>query len=147
VNLVVNHGARRGVEDLARGLYANRATLPPGRLTIKHYAPNEHLVRQQNLNTRQEQVLHAKNYVLTRHDGSCVVMTGSYNLDGQSHYRSNENLMVFEAPDTKFRRVLFDDIHEASDSEVSHYPAPRTEGPLSLGCPTPVQPGTDTHRT
>lgn len=122
VNILVNHSARREVEDLARGLYGHSATLPPGQLTIKSYAPNEHLVRQQNLNARQEQVLHAKNYVLTRHDGSCVVMTGSYNLDGQSHYRSNENLMMFEAPDTTFRRVLFDDIHVASDSEVSHYP-------------------------
>ena len=66
-------------------------------------------------------MLHAKNYLLTRSDGSCIVMTGSYNLDGQSHYRSNENLMVFETSDPTLRRALFDDIYQGSDGEASHY--------------------------
>jgi hypothetical protein len=147
VNLLVDHSSRMWVEYLARRLYADRQSMPPGRLTIRHYAPNEHLVRQQSLSTRQRQVLHAKNYVLTRHDGSCVVMTGSYNLDGQSHYRSNENLMVFEAPDTQFRRLLFDELHEASDSPVSRYPAPREHSSLSAGCWTRLRPGRGMRRT
>jgi phosphatidylserine/phosphatidylglycerophosphate/cardiolipin synthase-like enzyme len=134
VNLLVNHGCRMWVEYRARRLYADRAAMPPGRLTIRHYAPNEHLVRQQNLNAGKEHILHAKNYVLTRRDGSCVVMTGSYNLDGQSHYRSNENLMVFEAPDAGLRRALFDDLHGGSDSKVSRYPAPRPHAHGSTGC-------------
>lgn len=50
-------------------------------------------------------------------------MTGSYNLDGQSHYRSNENLMVFETTDATLRKALFDDLYEGSDSPVSRYPA------------------------
>lgn len=74
------------------------------------------------INLRSEAVLHAKNYLLTRSDGSCIAMTGSYNLDGQSHYRSNENLMVFETRDPTLRRALFDDIYQGSDGEASHYP-------------------------
>lgn len=123
VNILIDRSARSWIEYAARRLYASRAVAPLGQLTIRHYAPNEQLARQQNINTRHEHVLHAKNYVLTRNDGSCVVMTGSYNLDGQSHYRSNENLMVFETTDATLRKALFDDLYEGSDSPVSRYPA------------------------
>jgi hypothetical protein len=124
LNLLIDRSARIWIEYAAQRFYARHAAEPLGRLTIRHYAPNEQLALQQNINTRHKPVLHAKNYVLTRNDGSCVVMTGSYNLDGQSHYRSNENLMLFETTDADLRKALFDELSEGSDSPVSRYPAP-----------------------
>jgi hypothetical protein len=124
VNILIHRSARIWIEYAAQRFYARHAAEPLGRLTIRHYAPNEQLALQQNINTRHKPVLHAKNYVLTRNDGSCVVMTGSYNLDGQSHYRSNENLMLFETTDADLRKALFDELYEGSDSPVSRYPAP-----------------------
>lgn len=121
VNVLVDRSARTWVEYAARRFYADRADRSLGRLTVKHYAPNEQLARRLNINLQHEQVLHAKNYVLTRRDGSCVVMTGSYNLDGQSHFRSNENLMLFETADANLRKTLFDDLYEGSDSAVGLY--------------------------
>jgi len=129
VNILVDRANRFLTEQLARHCLAGLATRAPGRLTIRHYAPNEQLVRQQQLNTRRDPVLHAKNYVLTRSNGSCIVMSGSYNLDGQSHYRSNENLMIFETTDAKFREALFSDLYAGSDSPVSRFPASGAEGP------------------
>lgn len=126
VNILIDHSSKACIEFAARVFYASHSSMRLGRLTVRLYAPNEQLARQQNLNTRHKQVLHAKNYVLTRNNGSCVVMTGSYNLDGQSHYRSNENLMVFETADTEFRKALFDELYEGCDSPVSYYPASST---------------------
>jgi hypothetical protein len=124
VNILIDRSSKSLINYAARRFYACHADEPRGQLTIRQYAPNEQLTRQQNLSTRDKHVLHAKNYVLTRKDdGSCVVMTGSYNLDGQSHYRSNENLMVFETRDTGLRKALFDELYEGSDSPVSHWPA------------------------
>ncbi len=125
VNLLVDRSSRGLVDFAARRLYAGKANPPAGHLTVKHYAPGEPLAHELQINLRSEAVLHAKNYVLTRSDGSCIVMTGSYNLDGQSHYRSNENLMVFETRDPTLRRALFDDIYQGSDGEASHYPPKR----------------------
>lgn len=142
VNILVDRSNRIWAEQLARRFLASQAVMPPGRLTIRHYAPNEHLVQQQNLNARHDHVLHAKNYVLTRNDGSCIVMTGTYNLDGQSHYRSNENLMLFETTDTKFRHALFDELYAGSDSPVSHYPAPGTRA-ASFPRAAALPPGTE----
>lgn len=115
VNILINKKKRALVERRARCLYANSTTMPPGQLTVREYAPNEHLMQQQSLGARQMQGLHAKNYVLTRNNGSYVVMTGTYNLDGQSHYRSTENLMMIETKDTALRKALFDELHEGSE--------------------------------
>ena len=122
VNILVDRSARRWVEYAAKRFYANCRVESPGRLTIKHFAPSESLAQRLNINTRQEPVLHAKNYVLTRANGSCVVMTGSYNLDGQSHYRSNENLMIFETLDASLRKSLFDELYQENESPTSVYP-------------------------
>ncbi len=121
VNILVDRSSRGLVDFAARRLYGDKAKPPAGHLTVKHYAPGEPLAHELQINLRSETVLHAKNYLLTRSDGSCIVMTGSYNLDGQSHYRSNENLMVFETSDPTLRRALFDDIYQGSDGEASHY--------------------------
>ncbi len=125
VNILVDRSSRGLVDFAARRLYGDKAKPPAGHLTVKHYAPGESLAHELQINLRSETVLHAKNYLLTRSDGSCIVMTGSYNLDGQSHYRSNENLMVFETSDPTLRRALFDDIYQGSDGEASHYPPKR----------------------
>lgn len=122
VNILIDQWNRALVERRARSLYANSAAMPLGQLTIREYAPNENLKQQQNLGVRDRQGLHAKNYVLTRKNGSFVVMTGCYNLDGQSHYRSNENLMLIETRDTALRKALFDELYEGSDGPMSHFP-------------------------
>ncbi|GKT01295.1 hypothetical protein AVKW3434_17920 [Acidovorax sp. SUPP3434] len=123
VNVLVDHSSRSWVEYAARHFYAEKTAKSRGSLTVRHYEPSARLAREHHLDTEHEQVLHAKNYVLTRNDGSYVLMTGSYNLDGQSHYRSNENLMVFESTDADLRKSLFDDLYYGSNSTISHYPA------------------------
>ncbi|GKS86025.1 hypothetical protein AVMA1855_17755 [Acidovorax sp. SUPP1855] len=123
VNVLVDPSSRSWVEYAARHFYAEKTAKLRGLLTVRHYEPNARLAREHHLDTEHEQVLHAKNYVLTRNDGSYVLMTGSYNLDGQSHYRSNENLMVFESTDADLRKSLFDDLYDGSNSTISHYPA------------------------
>ncbi|SFD98768.1 PLD-like domain-containing protein [Paracidovorax konjaci] len=121
VNILVDVSSRK-IADLAATQLYRRTTNPPvGTLTIKHYAPEPQWAQTLRINMDSELVLHAKNYLLTRADGTCVVMTGSYNLDGQSHYRSNENLMVFETRDDRLCRALFEDIRQGSNSKESIY--------------------------
>ncbi|GKT01297.1 hypothetical protein AVKW3434_17930 [Acidovorax sp. SUPP3434] len=64
---------------------------------------------------------HAKNYILERRDGSSIVMTGSYNLDGQSHYRPNENLMLFETRGHAVKEALFGDLYDGCTSPISTF--------------------------
>ncbi len=88
-------------------------------------------MQHQKLGNRQRQGIHAKNHLLTRNNGSHVFMTGSYNLDGQSGCRSNENLMMFETADTTLRKALFDELHEGSDGLPVVHPAPEMRNATS----------------
>lgn len=117
VKLLVDLGFRPMLERRAKWFYAGGGSKLMGRLFVKHYQPNEALVERYHLNTSDQGVLHAKNYILTRQgQNHHVVMTGSYNLDGQSHYRSGENMMLLHTDDATFRNVLFDDFYDHSDS-------------------------------
>ncbi|GKS91867.1 phospholipase D-like domain-containing protein [Acidovorax sp. SUPP2539] len=123
VNVLINEDNRAALERAARKFFAHPASSPVGTLNLRHFAPSETLATAQHFNTAEQAVGHAKNYILERQDGSSIVMTGSYNLDGQSHYRSNENLMLFETRGHAVKNALFDDLYNGCDSPISTFSA------------------------
>ncbi|RDH46169.1 phospholipase D-like domain-containing protein [Zooshikella ganghwensis] len=52
---------------------------------------------------------HAKTYILERSDKD-IIITGSYNLDDQSIYRSSESVLLIEVQDPLLRQRLFDNL-------------------------------------
>ncbi|RDH45155.1 phospholipase D-like domain-containing protein [Zooshikella ganghwensis] len=52
---------------------------------------------------------HAKTYILERSDKD-IIITGSYNLDDQSIYRSSESVLLIEAQDPLLKQRLFDNL-------------------------------------
>lgn len=123
VNVLINEDNRTALERAARKFFAHPASSSVGTLNLRHFAPSETLAAAQNFNTAEQAVGHAKNYILERQDGSSIVMTGSYNLDGQSHYRSNENLMLFETQGHAVKEALFDDLYNGCTSPISTFSA------------------------
>lgn len=61
-------------------------------------------------------VPHGKTYILMRTDGSQLITTGTYNLNGHSHWRSQENLMLIQTEGNELTQSLFDELWESANA-------------------------------
>lgn len=122
VNILINAGGKKSLEIKAEKFFSQKKSNETGKLTIKPFSPNEKFSEDQKLNNKKEPVGHGKTYILVKQNGARVIMTGTYNLDGQSHYRSNENVMVTTTYDDELSKILFDDIYEGSSGDITSYP-------------------------
>lgn len=123
VNIIIDRPSMARLEQDARRFYANSNGDQVGRLNIRYFSPTPQFARAHGLNETLPPVAHSKTYLVERANGSNVVMTGTYNLDGQSHYRSNENAMLFETRDNQLIRGLFRDVYDGCATPVSSWPA------------------------
>ena len=121
VNILINAGNKNPLEKQAEKFFSQQKSNKTGKLTIKPFSPTEEFSEAQNLNNQKAPFAHAKTYILVKPSGAKVIMTGSYNLDGQSHYRSNENLMVITTRDDELSKILFDDIYDGSSGDITEY--------------------------
>ncbi|MDE1461045.1 anthrax toxin-like adenylyl cyclase domain-containing protein [Spartinivicinus poritis] len=94
---------------------ALKATNPNvGDLTYVKTDPNEDFKQARGLPV-SPQFDHAKTYILEKGDRD-IILTGTYNLDQQSIYRSSESALLIETQDHSLKKSLFDDLWQASSS-------------------------------
>jgi len=121
VNILIDAGNQAPLEKQAGKFFSQQKSNKTGKLTIKPFSPNEEFSTAQKFNNKKAPFAHAKTYILVKPSGAKVITTGSYNLDGQSHYRSNENLMVITTRDDELSKILFDDIYDGSSGAITKY--------------------------
>jgi len=113
VKVLLEVPRRDEIESSVRKAFPKNKPAPTGTLTTRDLQMTPALAQACGMTMRGELKadqyrVHSKAYILERSDGSKVVMTGTYNLDGQSAYRSAENMMLFETTSHPLPQLLFD---------------------------------------
>ena len=122
VNYLISAKNKRAFEKKAEKFFSQQKSNKTGKLTIKPFSPDDEFSNAQNFNNQKEPIVHGKTFIFVKQNGTKVIMTGTYNLNGQSHWRSNQNMMVIATCDNELSKTLFDDIYDGSSGDISSYP-------------------------
>lgn len=131
VNFLISAKSKRSLERKAEDFFRRQKTDDFGVLTVKPFLPDDEFSADQHFNNKKSPVIHGKTYILAKPDGVRVIMTGTYNLNGQSYWRSNENMMLMTTRNTELSKALFDRIFDGSSGAVSRYPQRASPAPIA----------------
>ncbi len=87
-----------------------------GKISFISPNPHEAFESEHNLSMKVKYD-HAKTYILEKGDKN-IILSGTYNLDDQSIYRSSESAILIETNDNALKNSLFDELWEASTASI-----------------------------